>query len=506
MVPVSALCSAEERDPMAEKNVATTGHEKLQKIKETAQLVLALLGAKDSRLREHSERVANTSANFASCCGIMRDDELEHLHLAGLLHDTGCISMAAELLDPTHSASEEELLLVKRHPVVGVDLLSRYPPFEVILESVRHHHEAFDGSGYPDGQKGDEIPLAARILHLCDAYDKLTSAGRAGKGLSRDDALSEIRSQAAREFDPDLVAKFIEYLQVEAGSREDFLAKKQAVSIKQAFAGILQKFSAGKIVPPAMSQVVLELRKVIKRQDSSVKDLADVLEKDPVISLRLISVAKCPLYKGYGEVKTIQMAIPRLGFKETLSIVVAISNKSLYEIKHPQHRVLLDKMWVHSLATAYTAKLIGQGLLLDEPESLFILGLTHDVGKVILLRAFAEIQEDKNLNADLIVSAIQDAHQSIGVMLVKRWGFGDEFARAISQHEGSNFNAQTQKEILVVHLANLMTRKMGFSFFEWDQSDVAAIPSAVLLGVSAEMISKIEAKVSEIIRGVAHLF
>ncbi len=491
---------------MVEKNSPTTGHENLQNMKETAKLVLALLGGKDSRLKEHSERVANTAANFAESCGILCDDDLQHLHLAGLLHDTGYISAAAELLDPTHSPSEEELLLIKRHPVVGVDILSNYPQFEAILESVRHHHEAFDGSGYPDGKKGDEIPLAARILHLSDSYDKLTSAGRAGKGLSRDDALAEIRNKAGQEFDPELTPKFIEFMQADAGIQEDFLVKKQTNLIKQSFAGILQKFSAGKIVPPAMSQVVFELRNVIKRQDSSVKDLADVLEKDPVLSLRLISVAKSPVYKGYGEVKTVQTAIPRLGFKETLSIVVAIANKSLYDVKHPQHRVLLDKMWVHSLATGYIAKLIGQSLLLDDPESLFLMGLTHDVGKVILLRAFAEIPQDKSLNADVILSAIQDAHQSIGVMLVKRWGFGEEFSRVISLHEGSNFTEQTKKEILVVHLANLITRKMGFSFFEWDQKDPAEISSAVLLAVSAEMISKIEAKVGEIIREVAHLF
>lgn len=491
---------------MAEKKSPTPGHEDLKNMKETAKLVLALLGGKDSRLRDHSERVANTAANFAEGCRLMGDDDLQLLYLAGWLHDTGYISAAAELLDPSHDPSEEDLLVIKRHPVMGVDILSNYPPFEPILDSVRHHHEAFDGSGYPDGKKGDEISLAARILHLFDSYDKLTSEDRGAKGLSRDDALAEIRQKAGQEFDPELVPKFLEFMQADSGMREDFLVKKQSALIKESFAGILQKFNAGKIVPPAMSQVVSELRNVIKRQDSSVKDLADVLEKDPVLSLRLISVARSPVYKGYGEVKTIQMAIPRLGFKETLSIVVAISNKSLYDVKHPQHRVLLDKMWVHSLATAYAAKLIGQSLLLDDPESLFLMGLIHDVGKVILLRAFADIPQDKSLNPDVVLSAIQDAHQSIGVMLVKRWGFGDEYGQVISLHEGANFTRQTKKEILVVHLANLMTRKMGFSFFEWDQKDPAEISSAVLLAVSAEMIAKIEAKVGEIIRDVAHLF
>jgi HD-like signal output (HDOD) protein len=255
-----------------------------------------------------------------------------------------------------------------------------------------------------------------------------------------------------------------------------------------------------------MPQVVTEMRSLIKRQDSSVKDLADVLEKDPVISLRLISVAKSPIYKGYGEVKSVQAAIPRLGFKETLSIVVAIANKSLYEAKHPQHRALLDKMWGHSLAAAYASKLIAQSLLLDDPENLFLLGLTHDVGKVVLLRAFAEIPQEKSLNAEVIVAAIQDAHQSIGALLVKRWGFGEDFSRVIALHEGSNFTRETANVILVVHLANMLTRKMGFSFFEWDEKEPAALPSAVLLGVSSEVIAKVEARVKEIIRDVAHLF
>ena len=95
--------------------------------------------------------------------------------------------------------------------------------------------------------------------------------------MSREEALAEMRQAAGRDFDPGLILKFAAYLEAESGSRSDFLAKKETALIKQYFAGILQKFSAGKIVPPAMPQVVFELRSVIKRHDSSVKDLADVL-------------------------------------------------------------------------------------------------------------------------------------------------------------------------------------------------------------------------------------
>jgi HD-GYP domain-containing protein (c-di-GMP phosphodiesterase class II) len=176
---------------MAERNASTVAGDHLQQLTETAKLVLCLLGERDSRLREHSERVANASANFAENCGILRGDDLHHLYLAGLLHDTGYIADPAEVLDLSPAPTEEERLLVKRHPAAGVNILSTYAGFGTLLAAIRHHHEAFDGSGYPDGKKGEEIPLVARILHLFDHYDKLTSGGRRGKGLSREEALAD---------------------------------------------------------------------------------------------------------------------------------------------------------------------------------------------------------------------------------------------------------------------------------------------------------------------------
>jgi len=473
---------------------------------EAAMLVVSLLGERDARLKAHGERVANRAATFAEAFGFFNADGLQSLYLAGLLHDTGYIAAPEGLFSKTQPLSEEDLLAIKKHPVIGVTILSNYRRFDAVLPMIRHHHEAFDGSGWPDGKSGEAIPLGARILHLVDYLDRATFGRREPERLSMEQALADIQEKAGAEFDPALVPKFTEFVQSASGAADDFLQKKQTAFIKQAFAGILQKFSSGKLVPPAMPQIVFELRNIIKRPDSSVNDLTEVIERDPVISLRLISVAKSPVYKGHGDVKSVQAAIPRLGFKETMSVVVAIANKSLYEVRAPQFRVLLDKLWVHSLVSAYASKLIAQILSLSDPETIFLMGLTHDVGKVVLLRAFAEIPQEEKLKAEAILPAIQEAHQSVGNMLLKRWGFGEEFTRVVALHEGSNFSDQTNKEILIVHLANLMTRKMGFSFFEWDGRDPAELPSAQLLGASSDVIQKVEEKVKEIIKDVAHLF
>jgi len=491
---------------MNEKPAPAATRVEQEQLLEIARVVLAMLGEKDIRLKQHAERVANLCANFCENAGILSGNDLLYIYLAGLLHDTGYISIPREVLKKNQPLSAEEMLLVKKHPVVGVQILSHHRRFEALLPVVRHHHEAFDGSGYPDKKQGEEIPLGARLIHLFDCFDELTSDDRSAHGMTAEEALAAIHEKAGQEFDPGLIPKFIQFMRSDEGKAEDFLRKKQAAAVKQTFSDILQKFSAGKIVPPAMPQVVFELRHMIKRQSSSVKDVSDVLEKDPVISLRLISVAKSPVYKGYGDVKSVQVAIPRLGFKETLSIVMAISSKSLYEVKQPQFRVALDKMWGHSLACAYASKLIAQSLALGDPETIFLMGLIHDVGKVILLRAFAEIPQEKSIDFATAMTAIQEAHQSIGNMLIKRWGFGDEFSRVVSLHEGVNFSSQTNKEILVVHLANMLTRKMGLSSFEWDGKDLVEVSSAQLLGLSSDAIGQVEEKVKEIIKDVAHLF
>lgn len=473
---------------------------------EIARMMLAALEEKDPRLKQHSERVANTGANFCESARLLADDDLHFLYLAGLLHDAGLIAAAERLAGEYEPLPVDAAQGIKKHPVVGVRILSPVQRFEPLLAAVRHHHEAWDGSGYPDGKRGEEIPLEARILRLADAFDELISTYRRPQGLPIGEAMAAIQERAGEEFDPALVPAFSRFVESTPEPWADFMHQKQSAQMKQHFSSILQKFSAGKILPPAMPQVVFELRSAIKRQEATVKDVALILEKDPVISLRLISVAKSPVYKGYGDIKSVQAAIPRLGFKETLSIVVAIANKSLYEAKQPQFKLALDKMWGHSIASAYACRFFAQALALDDPETLFLMGLTHDIGKVVLLRAFAEVSPGQNLHMDAILAAIQEAHQAIGSMLLKRWGFGDAFQRMVSLHEGANFTDQTDKAILVVHLANMLTRKLGYSFFAWDGGDLAELSSAGLLGLSADTIGGVSEKVEEVIKEIAHLF
>jgi len=474
-------------------------------ILEVVRTLVALLEEKDPFLKKHSERVANNSANFCEEYKIAAAEDFETIYLAGLLHDIGIVAVPIDILNRSDPLSEAEMVRIKRHPVSGERVLSNFSYLKEILPMVRHHHEAFDGSGYPDGIEGEKIPLGARIIGLFNHFDNLVFPRFSEKEISLEEALDDINSKAGKQFDGKLINNFMTFIEVNSGNSEDYMLKKETASMRTIFTGILQKFQAGKINPPVMPQVVREIQQVVKRPKSTAEEMAQVIEKDPVISLRLISVSNSPVYRGVSEIKNVKSALPRLGLKETLNIVLAIANKSLYSTDNVQFRILMDKLWVHSLACAYGSKLIAQQLKLADSEKYFLMGLTHDIGKILLLKAFTEVSKERNLNLNAVTANIQEAHLSLGGLLLKRWGFDEEFINVLTHHEDKQLSPDAEKEILVVHLANMLTRQIGFSLFD-GEIDFAELDSAQILKLEPETIDDIGEKIKEIISDVAHLF
>jgi putative nucleotidyltransferase with HDIG domain len=465
----------------------------------------ALIEEKDPFLRKHSQRVGNNCANFCERFKIVDEDDTEKIYYAGVLHDIGFITVPLEILQKPDPITDEDMVWIKKHPVRGEKILANLSYVKDILPMIRHHHEAIDGSGYPDGLKKDNIPLGARVIALFNHFDNLVFPRPSQQATSVVEALDEIMSNAGNLFDEELIENFLEFITETAGKSEDYLQKKETASMREVFAEIIHRFKTGKINPPVMPKVAREMQAVMKQVTSTTKDVARVVEKDPVISLRLISVANSPIYRGLSEIRNVKSAIPRLGLKESLNIVMTIANKNLYETENVQCRILMDKMWVHALACAYGAKLIAQSVKYQDPEKLFLMGLTHDIGKILLLKAFSEVSKSNLLNNDEITASIRETHIGLGNMLLKRWGFDQEFINVISHHEDTEFTEDTEREILIVHLANILTRNIGFSLIE-DQLDVAEIESAKILNMEPQAIEGIGQDIKTIIQDVAHLF
>jgi HD-GYP domain-containing protein (c-di-GMP phosphodiesterase class II) len=169
----------------------------------------AALEARDPYLRGHSARVTIFAEALARLLG-WRGSRLEALQLGGSLHDVGKISVDARVLCKPGPLSEEELEQIRRHPVTGARLVESFEDFEPALPYVLHHHECWDGGGYPHGLSGARIPLEARLLGVADAFDAMTSARAYRPALGVEEALTELERCSGTQFDPELAQAFVE--------------------------------------------------------------------------------------------------------------------------------------------------------------------------------------------------------------------------------------------------------------------------------------------------------
>ncbi len=166
------------------------------------------IDAKSPWTRGHSERVAGYAVGIGMQMGLA-DDALEKLRIAALLHDIGKIGTYDDILNKAGKLTDAEYEAIKQHPARGAEMLAPIRQLHDIIPAVRGHHERYDGAGYPDGLKGENIPLAARILAVADTFDSMTAERpyRATPGKAR--ALEEIQRHAGTQFDPVVVEAFL---------------------------------------------------------------------------------------------------------------------------------------------------------------------------------------------------------------------------------------------------------------------------------------------------------
>jgi putative nucleotidyltransferase with HDIG domain len=153
---------------------------------------------------QHSRSVAETAASIAAQLG-WADRDLGLIRLAATLHDVGKVHVPAEVLRKRGPLTHEEMSIMARHPGAGAEIVSRVAGLEGIADWIRHSHERVDGTGYPGGLSGIEIPMASRILFVADAYDAMTSGRTYQRAIPAQVALIELRAHAGTQFDPAVV-------------------------------------------------------------------------------------------------------------------------------------------------------------------------------------------------------------------------------------------------------------------------------------------------------------
>jgi len=184
----------------------------------TTIALAAAIEAKDHYTHGHTTRVTNLSMEIAQRMGIKAKKNfdgkfLENLHISSLLHDIGKIGVPEHILNKRSSLTIGERNRIKEHPMIGVNILKSIKELEGALSGVRYHHERFDGKGYPEGLKGEQIPLIASIITVADSFDAMSTDRSYRAAMDKAAAVNEIRNLSGRQFSPVVADTFLELCQ-----------------------------------------------------------------------------------------------------------------------------------------------------------------------------------------------------------------------------------------------------------------------------------------------------
>lgn len=172
----------------------------------TIRALASAVDAKDHYTHDHSSRVAAYCVAMAERMGVADAERLHRIELAGLLHDIGKIGVPDGILNKRGRLTEEEMTVVRAHVVIGARIVGCVPDLGEVSKAILHHHERYDGAGYPEGLAGERIPFASRLIAVADTYDSLTTDRPYRAGAPASTALAELTRCSGRDFDPKMVA------------------------------------------------------------------------------------------------------------------------------------------------------------------------------------------------------------------------------------------------------------------------------------------------------------
>ncbi|RKQ61752.1 diguanylate cyclase (GGDEF)-like protein [Thermovibrio guaymasensis] len=215
------------------KNLIENLQKQLKREKEFLDKVIKSLirgiEIRDSYTRGHSERVAFFSKRIAQEMGLP-EDEVNKIYIAALLHDIGKIGIPDSILLKPGKLTDREYEIIKLHPILSYELLKNLDFLKDALDGIKYHHERWDGSGYPEGLKGEEIPLPARIIAVADSYDAMTSKRIYREALDRKKAINEIRELSGKSYDPEVVRSALPVLLEEPPEPEEEYLEGEIIS------------------------------------------------------------------------------------------------------------------------------------------------------------------------------------------------------------------------------------------------------------------------------------
>ena len=419
------------------------------------------LEAKDEYTHGHARRVSGYAAAIGRRMGL-RDSELEQLTLAALLHEIGKIATPDRILLKPDALTEEERSIVRQHAERGARMLSGVPEMEEVAAAVRHHHEHWDGTGYPEGLSGEMIPLASRIIHVAAAYDAMTSPRSFREACDHERALTTLERQSGAQFDPAVVSAFFEL---------------------EALSEIRRRVS-----PDTWAGLTHDSAFSLSDREPTFEELGAEVERDPVLAARVLHEANtkytAPTTARLGE------ACSRIGGARLSALVASVGTRELGE--GPERAA-----WERSLRAAEAARLIAERTGIIDGDEAYTLGLLQDVGETLLSALFPEeaatlegLAPEARVEQEVALFGVD--HAQVGQWALEAAGLPRTLAAAVqAHHDALRINAPVA---LLLHMADAVARMEDY--YNFAALDALGSDRLAMLGLSRAALADIHSRTS----------
>ncbi len=401
--------------PVSSQEVAKAFQREEQTLADTSfPLLLSFaLESKGFGSHGHGFRVAHYAVAIGRQLGLS-EERLRALQLGCLFHDIGKILLPDPLVLSQDELAAPAQFLEQQHPLWGEQVVQGLSLPEDALAVIRHHHERWDGQGFPDRLKGDAIPLPAQIAALANAYDHLTAPQAGTQTVSHAEINAMLEAEAGARFAPDVVRAFLSLRE----RKDVWTALEQVTDL------------------PALTPIVHRALALLEREDFDWQAVAEVLMQDQNLVAQLLRVANSALTGLRRRVTSLTVALKMLGAKGVRNLLLTVSMRPFLRVPTELH------LWEHSLACAIVARWLAYQTRLVDPEEAFTAGLLHDLGKSLLYRFFPQSYQ-RAINLALLQGCpiflmerlvFSATHGEVGAWLLTRWRLPPSFCEAVATH------------------------------------------------------------------------
>ncbi|MCF8068829.1 MAG: HDOD domain-containing protein [Desulfobacterales bacterium] len=273
---------------------------------------------------------------------------------------------------------------------------------------------------------------------------------------------------------------------------------------------IISKFKRGEIALPKIPEINIELKKIIDLGASN-DEITKLVKRIPDISTKLIKVANTPYYRSSADITDIGMAVECLGPAVVKQYLDVIANRSFYTTDNKRYSPIIEKLWIHTLSCAYSTQTTAAFIKFEINADAFIMGLIHDIGKLVLIQIIAEIDLQNRLSKDIheldIHKSLDTFHGDFGAIILKRWKLPQIYLNAALFHDNIEKAKPVTKDLLLIYFSNLLVKHMGFDIKDnTPDIDITKIPAAKLLELDPTTIGEIQYQVKESMKAVKGIF